>query len=110
MKQLDPRAEPTPADDQRELEAFLDDLQPGWRDHVVDRSFLPRMTASGILPTAADGGFAGRPDVAVPNLGGAYLAGDWVGLEGFQADAAMASAERAARAILAADAVERRAA
>jgi phytoene dehydrogenase-like protein len=100
VKQLDPRQPGDPREDERDLEAFLDELQPGWRDHVVDRACLPRMTAAGLLPTAKTGGFAGRPAPRVPGMDGVYLAGDWVGAEGYQLDAAMASADHTAKLVL----------
>jgi hypothetical protein len=87
--------------DQRELEGLLDLIQPGWRDAVVEHRFLPNMLVSNALPTAAAGGLRGRPDVAVPGTAGVYVAGDWVGPEGLLADASLASARRAAEAIVA---------
>jgi phytoene dehydrogenase-like protein len=83
--------------DERELEALADLVQPGWRAHVVERRFLPAMTVSHALVTAEMGGTAGRVDVEVPGMPGAYVVGDWVGPEGLLADASLASARRAAR-------------
>lgn len=88
-------------DDERELEGLLDLIQPGWREVVVEHRFLPTMLVSHALPTAAGGGIAGRPDVAVPGADGVYVAGDWVGPEGLLADASLASARRAAEAVVA---------
>ena len=82
--------------DERELEGLLDLIQPGWRDVVVVRRFLPRLVVMNAIPTASAGGTAGRPDAAVSGVRGLYLAGDWVGPEGMLADASFASAERAA--------------
>ncbi len=82
--------------DERELEGLLDLIQPGWRDVVVVRRFLPRLVVMNALPTASGAGTAGRPGPAVPEVRGLYLAGDWVGPEGLLADAGFASAERAA--------------
>ena len=96
FKQLDPRRPGDPAEDERDLEDLLDAAQPGWRDVLVRRQYLPRIESVGALPTAAGGGFAGRPGPKVPGIEGLYLAGDWVGPEGFLADASMASARRAA--------------
>jgi phytoene dehydrogenase-like protein len=83
-----------------ELETLLDLLQPGWRDHVVEKRFLPELIVSNALVTAETGGRAGRPGPAVPDIPGLFVAGDWVGPEGMLADAALASARRAAREIL----------
>src|SRR5919107_4932587 len=41
-----------------------------------------------------------RPGPRVPGLDNLYLAGDWVGSEGFLVDASMASAHRAAELVL----------
>lgn len=88
----------TPGDtpDEPELESLLDQLQPGWREVLVHRRFLPSMTVSHSLS---------KPDAPRPQaqtaIGGLYLAGDWVGDEGILSDAALASARAAARAILA---------
>ena len=100
FKQLDPRQPGDPREDERDLEDLLDAAQPGWRDVLVKRQYLPRIEAVGALPLAAAGGFAGRPDVAAPGIGGLYLAGDWVGPEGFLVDASVSSARRAAELAL----------
>jgi len=80
--------------DERELEALLDRMQPGWRDVLVHRRFLPAMTVANALPVAE------RPSSATP-VQGLYIAGDWVGDEGMLSDASLASARAAAKAILA---------
>jgi phytoene dehydrogenase-like protein len=84
---------------ERELEEALDIMQPGWRDAVVARQFLPAMTVSNALVTATQGGLTGRPRAAVPGVEGLYVAGDWVGPEGMLADASMASAKLAAETV-----------
>lgn len=80
----------------KELEQVLDVLQPGWRQVVVEHRLMPRMLVANGHPAAS----APRPEPAVPGVPGLYLAGDWVGDEGMLADAALASARRAAREIL----------
>jgi phytoene dehydrogenase-like protein len=100
FKQLDPRYPGDPREDERDLEDLLEASQPGWRRVLVRRQYLPRIEAVGTLPTARDGGFAGRPGPRVPGLDNLYLAGDWVGPEGFLVDASMASAQRAAQLML----------
>jgi len=99
MKYLPPGDAPDTARDQAELEAWLDLLQPGWRDVLVERRWLPAMVASNALVTAADGGVAGRPAARVPDAPGVFVVGDWVGAEGMLLDASLASAERAAREV-----------
>lgn len=91
-------SEPAQAVEQ-ELEGVLDVMQPGWRKLVQVRRFLPRMTVTQALVTAAQGGLTGRPGPAVPGLPGLYVAGDWVGSEGQLADASFASAKLAATLI-----------
>jgi phytoene dehydrogenase-like protein len=100
FKQLDPRQVSDPSADERDLEALLDAALPGWRGREVKRAYLPRIAAVGALPTARDGGFAGRPGPQVPGLAHLYLAGDWIGAEGFLADASFASARLVAHGLL----------
>jgi phytoene dehydrogenase-like protein len=78
-----------------ELEALVDAMQPGWREHVVARRFLPEMIVSNAVPTPK-----GRPNVDAAGPG-IFLAGDWVGPEGMLADVALSSGREAARRILA---------
>ncbi|MGD9764387.1 MAG: FAD-dependent oxidoreductase [Candidatus Binatia bacterium] len=84
---------------ERELEGLLDLVQPGWRAEVVERRYLPNMMVMNTIPVAASGGTHGRPTVEVPGARGLYVAGDWVGPVGMLADAAFASARRAAELI-----------
>jgi phytoene dehydrogenase-like protein len=100
FKQLDPRRPGDPGEDERDLEDLLDRTQPGWRDVLVRRQYLPRIESVGALPLAARGGFAGRPGPRVPGIEGLYLAGDWVGPEGFLVDASVASARRASEIVI----------
>jgi hypothetical protein len=51
-----------------------------------------------MLPTAAGGGYGGRPQARVPEIENLYLAGDWIG-EGFLADPSMGSARAIAEAL-----------
>lgn len=90
------RRDTASAADERTLEALLDRLQPGWRDVLVHRRFLPSMTVSNALVTPS----SPRPPVST-NVPGLYIAGDWVGGEGLLSDAALSSARAAAKAILA---------
>lgn len=85
--------EPRPA-----LEALADTVQPGWREQVTFERFLPRMVAVTAIATAAAGGLAGRP--AIDRGDGLYLAGDWIGPEGWLVDAAISSGAAAAAAAL----------
>jgi phytoene dehydrogenase-like protein len=90
-----------PAAAEPQLERMLDAVQPGWREVLVERRFLPHMIVSHWLPQAATGGLAGRPGSKVPGADGVFVAGDWVGGEGMLSDAAFASGRRAATLALA---------
>jgi phytoene dehydrogenase-like protein len=100
FKQLDPMSPGDPRENERDLEDLLDAAQPGWRNVLVKRQYLPRIEAIGTLPTATGGGFAGRPGPEVPDIANLYLAGDWIGPEGFLADASTASARQVAHLLL----------
>jgi phytoene dehydrogenase-like protein len=92
--------DPDPAETaERELEGMLDLIQPGWREAVVHRRFLPDMIVMNAMPTAGADGTRGRPSPEVADVRGLYLAGDWVGEEGLLVDASLASAKRAAEMI-----------
>jgi phytoene dehydrogenase-like protein len=93
FKQLDPTRSSDPKEDEHDLEEFLDTVQPGWREVLVKRFFLPRIDAIGMLPTASDGGYAGRPKPQAVGMPNVYLTGDWIG-EGFLSDASMGSARQ----------------
>lgn len=88
-----------PNDDQRELETFVDVVQPGWRQSVIERRFQPCITVANAMAKACHGGPRGRPGPAVPETRDLYVVGDWVGSEGMLADASLASAKRAAKLI-----------
>lgn len=81
--------------DEQALEEALDRAQPGWRELVVHRRFLPAMTVTNALATPSAPRPGPRTDVR-----GLYIAGDWVGEEGVLSDAAFASARAAAHALL----------
>jgi phytoene dehydrogenase-like protein len=96
FKQLDPR-EPVDAEaSRRDLEGLVERVQPGWRAALAKHQFLPQIEATGALPLARSGGFAGRPKAQAPGLANCFLAGDWVGERGFLADASFASGREAA--------------
>jgi phytoene dehydrogenase-like protein len=99
FKQLHPQHASEPREDERELEALLDEVQPGWREVLVRRVFLPHIEAIGMLPLASSGGYAGRPGPLVPGIANLYLAGDWIGA-GFLSDPSMGSARQVAQLIL----------
>jgi phytoene dehydrogenase-like protein len=86
---------------ERELERLVDLIQPGWREVVVQRRFLPDMVVMNALPLASLDGTRGRPGPQVVDVPGLFVVGDWVGEEGLLVDASLASARRAAELIAA---------
>jgi phytoene dehydrogenase-like protein len=100
MKNLGGETTEPPEMVEQELESLLDRIQPGWRERTVVRRYLPSMTVTHALPTAAENGLFGRPLASVESHPQVFLAGDWVGSEGLLADASAASAREAARRVL----------
>jgi phytoene dehydrogenase-like protein len=100
VKQLDPRQTSDPHQDLVDLEGLMDRVQPGWRQLLVERRYLPRMLAAGVVPLASHGGLAGRADYRPGPIANLYFAGDWVGPRGFLVDASLDSARAVARLIL----------
>lgn len=92
-KYLD-NAEQDAAQVREELEDFMTLLMPEWRRYAKVARFLPNLTVAPMVPAPE-----GRPDVDVVGRENVTVAGDWVGPEGMLADAAVASALRAARVI-----------
>lgn len=70
-----------------ELEGLLDLAQPGWRAQLVHARYMPRMSVVEHMGSRPAMNATGRADV--------LLAGDWIGHEGWLADAALASGEAA---------------
>jgi phytoene dehydrogenase-like protein len=95
-KYLGSDAAPDAPSVERELESLFDLIQPGWRELVIERRFLPHVTVTHALVAAKQE----RPGPAVPGVEGLFVAGDWVGPEGQLADAAVASAKLAAELAL----------
>ena len=96
---LSPEHTGTPAEVEREIEGLVDLVQPGWRESVVYRRFLPDMTVANAIPLAGLDGTRGRPNPYVNDVPGLFVVGDWVGGEGMLADAALSSASQAAAVV-----------
>ena len=98
--QQDPRQPADPHQARAELEAFLDEAQPGWQAVTVERRFLPHILASAALPLAQQGGLAGRVPHRSQDIDNLFFAGDWVGPQGYLVDASLASARASAQQLL----------
>jgi phytoene dehydrogenase-like protein len=83
-------------DTEHELEDLTDLMQPGWRDHLEFRQFLPNLVVTHAEATAAIGGIGGRPSSRLDAFDNVFLAGDWVGPRGQLSDGCAASAADAA--------------
>lgn len=83
--------------DEHLLEQTMSLLHPGWEREVVAKQFLPNITVGHDYPHLG----RSNPKVgpAVPEIKGMYVAGDWACHGEMLADAAVASAIRAANAI-----------
>jgi phytoene dehydrogenase-like protein len=90
-------------DPRAEMEALLDDAQPGWRDHVLAEQYGKRWLVAYDRPTPQQGPLTNRPGPAIPDCDNVFVAGDWVGAHGLLGDAALASGRDAALAALAAN-------
>ena len=75
------------------LESWMDRVQRGWRDVVVEARYLSHMTVS-TVPIAG----VARPETRLPNER-CFLVGDYVDSGHIRADGAAASAVAAAHAI-----------
>jgi phytoene dehydrogenase-like protein len=85
-------------EDEQELEGLLDLVQPGWREEVVARRFMPEITVAGALPSVGWEERDGPRGPEVPGVDGLLVAGDWVGPDGMLADRAIQSGARAGQA------------
>jgi len=88
-----------PAVVRAELEAELDDAQPGWREVLVRARWSPALLVTHAIAEASQGGLAGRPRVDGTGVAGVMLAGDWVGPRGLLFDACLESARAAVASI-----------
>lgn len=101
MRYLRPDEATEPGKLEAQLMAVLDRFQPGWREQIVHRQFLPALQVCHDVPRARADELAGRLPSRVKGMKGLFVVGDWIGGRGHLADAAVASAEEAANEILA---------
>lgn len=63
-------------------------------EEIVEQRFLGNIVVNHLLPSP-ESGLAGRPSVEVAGGEGLYIAGDWVGPDGWISDASIASGQQA---------------
>lgn len=81
---------------EKELEEFMEIVQPGWEEFVIYKRYLPRMTVSNRLVLASNDD---EVSPLVSQIPGFYIAGDWVG-DAMLAEASFQSGRKAAQFIL----------
>ncbi len=84
-------------DPRREMDTFLDAVQPGWRAEVRAEQYGRQWLVAHDRPTPERGALSNRPGPEVPGSDSVLVAGDWVGAVGMLADASIASGAEAAR-------------
>jgi phytoene dehydrogenase-like protein len=85
----------TSAEDRQQLWELATAAGISDADVVVQR-FLPHMVVVNCLPPP-ERGLAGRPPVSIPGVPGVFIAGDWVGPQGWLSDSSLVSGEQAGR-------------
>jgi phytoene dehydrogenase-like protein len=80
-----------------EIEAFADEVQPGWRQEVLARRVGRSLVVAHDRPRPGTT-LADRPGPEVPDAPNVFVAGDWVGPTGLLADAALTSGRDAGTA------------
>ncbi|PWU67426.1 phytoene desaturase family protein [Gracilibacillus dipsosauri] len=81
----------------KELEQFLDVLQPGWQEYVIFKRFLPHITVNQRLPQIGDEQKILDCQTEIPGL---YIAGDWASPHSILAEAAITSGKQAAEKVI----------
>lgn len=89
--------EPDSDKDLQELEGVLDLIQPGWREELIVKQYLPKMTVCHDFMHMKR---HENPGPAIPEIQGLYVAGEWASHGEVLVDAATASAKRAIQHML----------
>lgn len=96
--------EPDADKDLQELEGVLDLMQPGWREELITKQYLPKMTVCHDFMHIKR---HEHPGPAVAEIQGLYVAGEWASHGEVLVDAATASAKRAITHMLSLEGKER---
>ncbi|MFF2877151.1 FAD-dependent oxidoreductase [Gottfriedia sp. NPDC057991] len=98
MKYLNSGFETDSSKDEEELESLLDLVQPGWREYVISRRYLPKLVVSNDIKKPFH-----KLDNNLSNnevgLEGIYVAGDWIGETELLLNASLKSAKNATKLI-----------
>lgn len=81
----------------KELEQFLDKIQPGWQQNVISKRFIPNIIVNQRLPRIGDERKLHSYKTEIPGL---YIAGDWASPDYILADGAISSGKQAAEDII----------
>ncbi|GGI16285.1 phytoene desaturase family protein [Gottfriedia solisilvae] len=93
MKYLDSMIETEAQNDEYELECFLDVIQPGWRNYIVSRRFLPKIVVSNAIKKPREN-IVEADEIGIEGL---YIAGDWVGDKEILLSASLSSVKNATK-------------
>jgi phytoene dehydrogenase-like protein len=80
-----------------ELELFLEEMQPGWKNYVITSRFIPQITVNQRLPQVGDEQMLSRLKTEIPGL---YLAGDWASFDSMLSEGAVSSGKQAVEEII----------
>ncbi|WP_416150789.1 phytoene desaturase family protein [Salipaludibacillus sp. HK11] len=86
-----------PIEIKNELEHFLEQMQPRWREYEISSRFLPNIIVNQRLPLVGDEQRLQRLKL---NDSGIYVSGDWVSPDSILSEGAISSAKRAAHTII----------
>jgi phytoene dehydrogenase-like protein len=80
-----------------ELEQFLETMQPGWKDYVMESRFLPNIIVNQRLPLVGHEHHFQRSETKIPGL---FIAGDWASPDYILSEGAVFSGKQAAEEII----------
>ncbi|WP_181347403.1 NAD(P)/FAD-dependent oxidoreductase [Thalassobacillus sp. CUG 92003] len=81
----------------KELEDYLEMIQPGWQAYRITSRCLPQLTVNQRLPQPGEENMFQRSETGLSNL---YIAGDWAHPRSILSEGAVSSGKQAAEAII----------
>lgn len=81
----------------KELEQFLEKMQPEWKKYEITSRFMPNITVNQRLPQLGDEQKLACANIEIPGL---FLAGDWVSPYSVLSEGAVSSGKQAAKEII----------